>query len=281
MNKYIKILTKKFLIKEYTINKKSMRQIAKQVGCSLYSIQYYLKKFNIKTRTIRNAKKGKRISSQYSKILTKEFLVKEYSINQKSSTQIAKMVGCSHNTVLYWLKIYKIERRTISQSISGNKNSKYIDGRTSKQCYCIDCEEKVSDYRHKRCPICAQIYNWQNEEYRDRVLKAMFLGRNIFPNKPEKQLSKLLNKILPKTYKFVGDGKLIVGGFCPDFVNKDNNKIIELYGDYWHNLAKVIKQDKGRYFAYKRNNYKLLIIWEHELKDLDKVTKSILEFDNE
>jgi hypothetical protein len=42
------ILTREFLEKEYLINKKTVDQIAKQVGCKhLQTIYYYLKKFNI------------------------------------------------------------------------------------------------------------------------------------------------------------------------------------------------------------------------------------------
>ena len=107
----------------------------------------------------------------------------------------------------------------------------------------------------------------------------MFKGRKLSPNNPEKLLIKLLNKILPKTYKFVGNGKLIVGCFCPDFVNKDNNKIIEFYGDYWHDKTEQKQRDKRRKIAYKKFGYKTLIIWEKELKDLNKVKENILKFD--
>jgi len=43
-------ITKGFLIKEYIINKKSMNQIADEIGCSSFSIFKYLKINNIKTR---------------------------------------------------------------------------------------------------------------------------------------------------------------------------------------------------------------------------------------
>ena len=51
-------LTKKFLIKQYIKNKKSMQQIARETGYVYSSIWNNLKKYNIPIRTISEAKKG-------------------------------------------------------------------------------------------------------------------------------------------------------------------------------------------------------------------------------
>lgn len=84
---------------------------------------------------------------------------------------------------------------------------------------------------------------------------------------------------MPKEYKFTGDGGIILGGFNPDFINcNGQKKIIELYGDYWHNKKELISRDKRRLKTYKKYGYKLLIIWEHELKDPEKVISKIMEF---
>ena len=127
---------------------------------------------------------------------------------------------------------------------------------------------------------------WQNPEFREKNIKATLEAQKNTPNKPEKVLIRLLNKILPGIYTFVGDGKLIVGGFCPDFVNKDSNKIIEVFGCYWHKCKECgfgngRPKDVGRLKEYKKLGYHTLIIWEHELKDLDRVKERILEFNNE
>jgi len=120
---------------------------------------------------------------------------------------------------------------------------------------------------------------WQTKEFRENNIKAVCKSKKLSPNKPEKCLNKLLNKLFLKEYKFVGDGKLVVGCFCPDFVNiNGQKKIIELYGDYWHNLPEVLKRDKRRKITYTKYGYKTLIIWEHELKDLNKVENKIKDF---
>ena len=152
------------------------------------------------------------------------------------------------------------------------KHSTFKDGRKNNN-KCIDCSKKIC-YGNLRCNKCHLSYVkknhlnagknnsqwkgglpkckicgkglknysatyrnkcfWKVPEIKARILKLQRKAMNLSPNKPETCLIKLLNKLLPKIYKFVGDGKLIVGGFIPDFVNKDNNKIIELFGCYWH-----------------------------------------------
>lgn len=63
----------------------------------------------------------------------------------------------------------------------------------------------------------------------------------------------------------------------PDFVFKNCNKVIEHYGDYWH------KNDSEENIInlYNEIGYKCLVIWEHELKDIDNVTLKILNFINQ
>jgi len=108
-------------------------------------------------------------------------------------------------------------------------------------------------------------------------LKKLWL--KSFPNRPERLLKKILNQILPKEYKYVGNGKIIIDRFNPDFINVNGQKkIIELYGDYWHNRRDVIKRDKYRLISYAEYGYKTLIIWEHELKDLEIMIAKIMEF---
>lgn len=109
--KYHNILTKDFLIKEYVINRNSMKKIAKMIGCNAQSIFNYLKNNNIATRTQSEAMKGVTKQSNYSKILTKKFLYKEYIINKKSIYTIAKETNINHGTVWNYLVKYNIPIR--------------------------------------------------------------------------------------------------------------------------------------------------------------------------
>ena len=144
-----------------------------------------------------------------------------------------------------------------------------------KNCYTKECIEK----RNKRMSNTMRL-KWQNPIYRQKQLQAIISGGNMLkPNKPELQLQSLLNELYPKDWEYVGDGKVILNGFCPDFINVNGKKqIIELYVDYWHSRKDAIGRDKYRIECYKRLGYDTLIIWEKELKNIDRVKEKLMNF---
>lgn len=129
------------------------------------------------------------------------------------------------------------------------------------------------------------IDRWQNEEYKERTIKASMKAQHIKPNKPEIFLNNLLqeNNLL---FNYVGDGQLIIGGRCPDFVCNPSKKVILLHGDWWHyyklkrknpliTRESVEVEDKAH---YKNLFFDALIIWEHELKNSAQVIEKIRKF---
>lgn len=56
-------------------------------------------------------------------IIAKEFLLKEYIDNKKSSVQIAKENNCSKPTILKYLKLNNIKIRTLSEAFKGIRKS--------------------------------------------------------------------------------------------------------------------------------------------------------------
>ena len=114
---------------------------------------------------------------------------------------------------------------------------------------------------------------WKNKEYVKKLLSSL----KVSPNKKEIKLINLINKYnLP--YKFVGCGDYIIEKFNPDFIHLNDRKIIELFGDYWHNRVDYKKRDRFREIVYKRNGFKTLIIWEHELRNMSDVLNKIIKF---
>ena len=121
------------------------------------------------------------------------------------------------------------------------------------------------------------LKQWANKKSRDKLLK----GLKSIPNKPEIKMINLLKKNnIP--FDYVGDGKIWFKGyghtFNPDFISKSKKRIIEVFGDYWHNLPKNIEKDKKRLKAYSKSGYSTLIIWEHELKDTYAIIFKIKKF---
>ncbi len=113
----------------------------------------------------------------------------------------------------------------------------------------------------------------------------MLRGLKLKPNKPETFLLNLIQENnLP--FQYVGDGKVIIGGRCPDFICISSKKVILLHGDYWHYLKQkklnppltreqVEEADKTH---YKNFFFDCLIIWEHELKNPNLVINKLKNF---
>ena len=68
-----------------------------------------------------------------------------------------------------------------------------------------------------------------------RIYKKQMIANHGRQNKAEKYLELILENLYPGEWKFVGDGQVRISGKCPDFINiNGEKKIIELFGDYWH-----------------------------------------------
>jgi very-short-patch-repair endonuclease len=117
---------------------------------------------------------------------------------------------------------------------------------------------------------------WQNSNYRERQLSAIFKSLAIHPNKPETVLLNLLQQLYPNEWKFVGNGSKLIGGKSPDFINERGKKIVEHYGDYFHKDETDSGRARKRHF--KKFGFDTLIIWEHELQNLDSIAKKIENF---
>jgi very-short-patch-repair endonuclease len=53
-----------------------------------------------------------------------------------------------------------------------------------------------------------------------------------------------------------------------------------MFGDYWHNRPHQKKKDWFRFKVFKRNGYKTLVVWEHELNDIKSLIKKIKNFND-
>lgn len=149
---------------------------------------------------------------------------------------------------------------------------------------------------HKACKFCSFKCYWKFLKGKRFNLKTEFkkgmipwnAGRRMpswivrkmltykAPNKQERFLIELFKEMeLP--YKFVGDGKIIIGGRNPDFINGDGQKkIIEFFGEHWHKD----EDEEIKVEIYNQYGFKMLGIWGKELRDIDTLKEKILEFEN-
>jgi len=133
---------------------------------------------------------------------------------------------------------------------------------------------------YRRVNKTAQL--WQDPEYRKKQVKSFRLGKLCRPNKPEIFLIELLQKLFPNQWKYTGDLQEWIGGKNPDFIAVDQKKIIELFGDYWHGEERTgilnDQHEQERIDVFTKKGYQTLIIWEHELEDVDLLVGRITNF---
>lgn len=128
--------------------------------------------------------------------------------------------------------------------------------------------------------IALKNYHKNNPETEEHIRMRIQKSRKglTFPNKPEQFLINMFKENnLP--YKYVGNGELMISTFNPDFINcNGQKKIIELNGDYWHNLEEVKERDERKMKKYSELGFKTLIVWEKELKDINKLMDKLIMF---
>lgn len=128
--------------------------------------------------------------------------------------------------------------------------------------------------RKKTCVTQKKL--WSNADYRNKQIKMLRKSSSIRPTRPEKivlQICQLNN--LP--FNYVGDGKVIINGFNPDFIDKDSRKIIEVNGFYWHNLPENRKRDILKKSIFRRMGYAILFLKELDIyKNPQKIVEKLV-----
>lgn len=192
----------------------------------------------------------------------KDWLYRKYWTEKSTSKQIADLCGCSTFYVLRVMGEYRTERRP-----RGGSYLKWTD------------EQKRNHYskspKGRAQAKEAMLERWRDPKKRKKMVESILKASHIKPNKAELRLDELLQRILPNKYRYVGDFSFFIAGKCPDFVStNDQKKIIELFGDYYH------EGDDGqeRIALFKQYGYETLIIWEHELEEVKKLENTLFLF---
>jgi len=118
---------------------------------------------------------------------------------------------------------------------------------------------------------------WQEESYVERQK----LARDMKPNKAELTLGDLLGRLFINEYRYVGDFSFFLGGRCPDFMNVNGQKkLIELYGDYYHDqeIFPDTMTPEERISHFKDYGFNTLIVWEKELNDEPQLIEKLQAF---
>lgn len=151
--------------------------------------------------------------------------------------------------------------------------------------YCSwKCFRKVQEIKPNKikikCDYCGkEIYRWRRSIKRNdlhfcsrRCLGCYTIAHQNNPSSLER---KLAGYLIDHNISFICQFKYKLG--VADFFIKPN-LIIEVDGDYWHNLPKMIERDKRQTLFLEGEGYTVLRLWEHELnKNPDICIEKILE----
>ena len=202
------LISKEQLVCEYIEKRRSMADIAAEIGCSYYKISTLLSQYGIPPRSGNRPKK--------TGVLTEEILRKEYVENKRSTTDIGAQFGVGPNTVAYRLRQFGMRVRSNSEvrisDIEGQKFGKFTAvkqaghtkaGAVIWECVC-ECgnvrnvvQVSLTNGRRTKCKECLYREKVTRDEipacYWSQIIKSAE-SRNIDFNLNRKEMFDLFEK---------------------------------------------------------------------------------------
>ncbi len=157
--------------------------------------------------------------------------------NKITNTPIGSKFGfCNLRCKAEWQKIHLVGSNNPSFGIKRTDLIKYNKNRI----FTDEIKEKIRKYTIS--------------QYKSGIFKFK-------DTKPERIVEQLLKE---KQIKYIKQYPYKLG--IADFYLPDSNTIIEVNGDYWHNLPGAPEKDKIKYNYLLNNGYNLKVIWESDIK---------------
>lgn len=234
----------------------------------------------------------------------KNWLYRKYVIEKLSTLKIGRLCKVNAETIRTYLKRNNIKIRSISEAkiewhkknpdaLKGKNNPRW--GKSISEEHKVRIKEFMKTFRHSEETKRKMSENspWWGRKHTDETKmklsiahkgkklseehkKALRESLNRPPSKPEK----IFDEMTPSIVRYVGNRtwwrKLPNGKYKnPDFKVTGKNKVIEVYGDYFH------KNDNPQDLIdlYKQIGIDCLIIWEGEIyKHPNQVQVKVKEF---
>lgn len=211
-------------------------------------------------------RKSTQLKYNYSKILTKDFLIKEYITIKKSARQIAKEIGCNAVTIYNYLRKHNIKIRTSGESLKiilqnpinhpmygkkGKLAPNYKDGRCSKIYYCKQkgCDNIISYktyfYKSGICARCSHINKKLSQSQKDKISQSNKGKHNKYLNILTKEF--LIEEYVVKKNSLKQIAKQITSNIATiiNYLKKYNIKIRTM--NEARQLAKLIGKNASAY----------------------------------
>ncbi len=293
-------IPKEDLERMYCDERLSLKEIGDMHSVSPKPIRRLMKTYGIRIRTIpESAVVLKNREAPYRRP-SKDELLELYFVRGLGTTTIAKMYGVCGEAIRKCILSYFGKTRSNSEAQALRKKKEWRSRKyRSDTLDMMNSDEyktkmrKVKTGHHdmtesgKKSCSNKQKLKWADPEYRNKTVKAAKRGLKIRPNKPEQKVMDIIKKHnLP--YVYVGDGSVVIYGYCPDFINCDGKKkIIEVFGRAFHDEARTFREsvphyatEDGRKAMFSKLGYDTLVLWDDELNSEEEIISRIKEFEN-
>jgi len=132
-----------WLYREYVIERKTITEISKVLSVGKTTISKWLKRHHIPARDVSSCQQPNKLLHL---LQSRDWLVDQYVIQGKSTTEIAAELSCSNSVIGTWLKKHHIKARSIKESrMPDNKNFLLINDSEHLKCLYVEqgftCQE--------------------------------------------------------------------------------------------------------------------------------------------
>ena len=237
------------LLKKYYEEGLSNKEIAIKLGTTIHSVNGKAKSLKLK----------KNLCKVYN-LLTEEEqnYIKENSL-KLSARQIAANLNRDKETInKYIRKNDLVTKRTLFKHLMKDENFiKDFRNPALSHSY-IGKKYNISE---------CSIRNWRLKTIGDyKQMTNTFLCKSI----PEIEVENILEEL---DLAYIYEKKVL--NWKVDYY-LGQKTIIEVQGEYWHNLVKVKEKDERKFKELRNNGYTIIEIWDNELFDKDKIKTKIL-----
>lgn len=205
-------------------------------------------------------------------------LKKIYLADKLSTVEIGRRIGVHPKTIIHYLDRFNIPKRSRSEAISIARKRDWKNP-TYRKNVIKSLKRKVFSKEQREKISVAMKKRFLNPVFKSKVIERLSKFWSpppaLFQKRPNKQEQKLIGFLDEHNFPFeyVGDGKVVIERYCPDFIDcNGSKKIIELFGSYWHTPEDIEVREK----TYGKYGFQMLVVWDNELSDkkalLDKIS---------
>lgn len=287
---------REWLYQKYWIEELSLHQIKRICKAGYGTIQYWMVKLNINVRTLNKAMKLNRNRPEVKKKYKETFSCPDWKKRRSKVQKIAQNrpgMKCkqSERSKKLWDTSEYREKTSVAIKIAANQPE--TKRRTSEAAKAAFKRPEVRKKHREAVKLAlnnpeikkkkeqnAKIV-FASPEYKEmrrkiskklwtdpKFLKKMFRATKKRPTNPEK----IFDELTPDVVRYVGNGQWWRNRHNPDFKITGQNKVIEIYGDYWHRND----NPEDRIKEYREMKLDCIIFWENEVyKEPERILKEV------